>query len=248
MNDRMIKTTIAWIVTAGVGLACGALSPEVTTEYSATSTQSTDQSAPEVSSPIPQPQIDLRAGSYTNYRDIINSLWFVGEILNNGNVPAESIQVVLSLLDSSGNVIATGSDTLLYIEAGGKFPFHIFVDNAPQEWAEVKIQIQGQPFTSQSIFPPYLDLKVDKVTGQPSDFGNYGLTGLVTNTGQKTALLVHIVAVAYDADGNVIDVGDTYSTLDEIAPGGDSPFSLEFGNMKDAPASYEIYAQSSLTK
>lgn len=42
---------------------------------------------------------------------------------------------------------------------------------------------------------------------------------MVSNTGQQTATLVHVVAAAYDTEGAVIDVGDTYTALSDIPPG-----------------------------
>ena len=196
----------------------------------------------------PKPQVKLEVGSYTSYRNLIGTLVFVGEILNNGDAPATGIQVAISLLDSSGNVLATGSSNLASLRvapANGKYPFSIWVDKAPKEWKDIKIQVQGDPLDNNPLFPPYLDLKADKVTGQPpeSSYGYYGLVGKITNVGQQTAKLVHIVAVAYDKDGKVIDVGDTYSKLDQIQPGTDAPFQLEFGNIKDAPARYETFVQ-----
>jgi len=257
MNKHSLYPILALTMVALAGLACGGASSRTTTETRATSTDSTalNPNPPQQptttkpkSTPTPEPQIELEAENYTYYRDIIESLWFVGEITNKGDAPAGDVQIAVSLLDNNGNVVATGSDIVFLIQANGKFPFRILVDNAPQEWKEVKIQIQGSPYDNQTFFPIYTDLTIENVTGKSQAYGNYELTGIVKNTGTKIATLVHIVAAAYDEAGKVIDVGDTYATFDEIAPGGDSPFSLDFGNIDDAPAKYEIFAQSSLTK
>jgi hypothetical protein len=250
MNKNFLISIVAGLMLIFASLACGTASKTTTTTYSATpeSSSNTPESSSNPSNPsqsstaTPQPQIDLQTGSYSYYVDSIGTLWFVGEIVNNGDAPAGSIQVVLSLLDNSGNVVGVGSDSPSFVQAKGKFPFKIMVDKAPKEWKDVKIQIQGTPLDSQSFMPPYIDLKTDKVTGKPSDFGGYELTGTVINTGQQTATLVHIVAAAYDKDGKVIDVGDTFATLNDIAPSGDSPFSLQFSNLTEAPASYEVFA------
>ena len=251
MNKNFLIPIIAGLMLIFANLACATISKTTTTTYSAT-TASTESSSnlSEVSTTAPnptdtpQPQIDLQTGSYSSYVDSIGTLWFVGEIVNKGNAPATSVQVALSLLDNNGNVVGVGSDSPSFIQANGKFPFKIMVDQAPKEWKDVKIQIQGTPYDSQSFMPLYIDLKTDKVTGNPSGYGTYGLTGIVINTGQKTATLVQIVAAAYDKDGKVIDVGDTFATLSDIAPGGDSPFSLDFSNLSEAPASYEIFVVS----
>jgi hypothetical protein len=198
----------------------------------------------QVNTDTPEPQIDLQVGSYSFYTNSIGSLRFVGVIINQGNAAAENVQVAISLLDNSGNVIGVGSDSISIVQANGKFPFVALIDTALTEWKDVKIQIQGTPSNGQSIFPPYTDLQVDKVVGNNSTFGRYALTGIVINTGQKTATLVRVVAVAYDESGKVIDYGDTFTTLTDIAPGGDSPFSLDFGHITNPPASYEVFAVS----
>jgi hypothetical protein len=254
MHKNSIVPLLAISALLFAALACNAVSRTTTTEtFPATSapansvTIATFTESP-ANSPVntdtPEPQIDLQVGSYSFYTDSIGSLWFVGEITNQGNVAAEGVEVALSLLDSGGNVVGVGSDSISIVQANGKFPFRTWIDNAPTEWNDVKIQIQGRPSDGQSIFPPYTELKVDKVVGNNSAFGRYTVTGIVINTGQKTATLVHVVAVAYDESGKAIDYGDTFTTLTDIAPGGDSPFSLDFGHIENAPASYELFVVS----
>jgi len=252
MNKNLLALIVIGVMLGSVGLACGSTSITTTAVYNATTsfTEEAQNFLPTHTTFHPtqtqKPQIELEVGSYTFYRDIINGLHFVGEIVNNGNTPAQDVQVALSLLDDNGYVVAIGSDTLSFIQANSKFPFSLLVDNAPAQWKDVKIQIQGTPYDNQSFMPPYIDLKADNIMGQlpNSSYGNYGLIGIVINTGQKTAWLVNVVAVAYDQDGEVIDVGDGFATLNEIAPGGDSPFSLEFGNITEAPTNYEVFVVS----
>lgn len=199
----------------------------------------------------PKPQIKLEVGSFTSYPSSIGGLYVAGEILNKGNVPAWQIQVAVSLLDNSGNVLAAGSGGLADLKvapAGGKYPFLALISKAPSAWKEIKIQVQGEPYTDSAIFPPYLDLKIEGVTGKKPQFGGYSLSGRIVNTGKKTAELVKVVAVAYDQSGKVIDVGWTYSKLDQIQAGGNAPFELEFRNLKVAPVKYEVFVQGTEKK
>lgn len=190
----------------------------------------------------------LSVASYTSNRDIIGALYFYGELSNNGTIPAQRVQIVLSLLDASGNVLAAESANLSELDIAlpnTKYPFKFLVTKAPKEWKEVKIQVQAEPYSDSPfmIFRPYLDLKTDKVTGQLSQLGVYSLSGKVTNLGNKTAGFVKIVGVAYDKNGKVIDVADGYSSLDKVQAGKDSPFQIMFGYIKAAPASYVVFAQ-----
>lgn len=196
--------------------------------------------------PIPETEIALEVGSYTSFPTVLGGSYFAGEILNTGTAPASHVNFVLSLLDEEGNVLATtGSNIadLSVVPAGGKIPFLAMLAKAPQQYAKVEILVQGKPFTGSSIFPPYFDLKIDKVTGQESSFGRYSLSGKIINTGTKPAELVKVVAIAYDEDGKVIDVGWTFSKLDKILPGQEGPFELDFTNIEKAPAKYEIFTE-----
>jgi hypothetical protein len=251
MNKNFLIPLVATFALVLASLACGGTS-RTTTTYQSAPTETTSNNVPsdasKPSEPEPtatlEPQINLEMGNYTSYLDSIGVRWFAGEILNKGNAPAESVEVALSLLDSNGNVAAVGTTSLSFVQANGKFPFKIMVDSAPQEWKDVKFQIQGSPSDSFSFMPPYVDFTTSNVNGQPSDFGGFSLTGTVTNTGQETATLVNVVAAAYDEDGKVIDVADTFTALSDIAPGGDSPFSIDFLSMTEAPASYELFVVS----
>jgi hypothetical protein len=252
MNKNFLILSVTTFALVLASLACGSTPRTTTTVYESTPTVNVSDVVPPVASktsePQPtatlEPQINLEMGSYTSYRDSIGTLWFVGEILNKGNASAESIDLALSLLDDNNNVAAVGSTNLSFIQSNGKFPFKIMVDNAPQAWKDVKIQIQGGPSDSASFMPPYVDFKTTNVNNQPSDFGGFSLTGTVTNTGQKTATLVNVVAAIYDKDGKVIDVADTFTALTDIAPGGDSPFSIDFLNITGAPTGYGLFVVS----
>jgi hypothetical protein len=196
--------------------------------------------------PDTKQQIKLEVGSYTSYPNTIGGLYVAGEILNKSDAPAWQIQVAVSLLDNGGNVLAAASSGLADLNiapAGGKYPFLALISKAPSTWKEIKIQVQGEPYTGSAIFPPYLDLKVEGITGNKPQFGGYALSGRITNTGNKTAESVKVVATAYDPNGKVVDVGWTFSKLNQIQAGGNAPFELQFANLKSAPAKYEVYVQ-----
>lgn len=202
-----------------------------------------------------QPQIQFEAGSYTSYRDSAGMLHFVGEVVNNSDIPAERVQIALSLLDDQGNVLVAESANLAELHvalARGKYPFRFMIDElgSDKQWATVKIQVQAQPYTEGGILPYHLELRAENVTGQPaqSEYDTFSLSGMVVNFGQKPVSNAHVVAVAYNGEGKVIDVGDAYAQLEEIAPGNSAPFQLDFGSIRDAPASYEIFVQGWLVQ
>jgi len=249
MRNRMFPVLVSISALIMVVMACGSSPTTTTTQFDATTSasqgiSSSSSSAAPKATPTTAAKISLEVGSYTHFTDSIGSLWFVGEVVNNGDAAAGSVDVALSLLDDAGSVAAVGSDTISYIAPNGKYPFHILITSAPPSWTKEKIQIQGTAIGPASFLVPYVALKTDNITGHMSSFGTFQLTGSVSNTGQKTATLVHIAASAYDKDGNVVDVADTYAELNEIAPGADSPFSIDFLNLNKAPASYAVFVDS----
>jgi len=199
----------------------------------------------------PKPEIKLQVGSYTFYVNSIGTTYCVGELLNTGDVDAEDVQIALSLLDDQGTVLAAESSNLSKLSiarAQGKYPFKFMMGNIPDQWAEEKIQIQAEPYEEGGFWAPYLDLDVQGVTATPPQekYDYYTVTGQVVNGGEETAESVHIVAVLYDDTGSVMAVDDGYAKLDEIAPGGNAPFSIKFLGFEGDPASYEVFVQGRL--
>ncbi len=262
---RMI---VSWLMLTELvalpALACS-LSDRTTTEVTATTEpEIVPTQAPQVIAPtqVPtrppaiaartptlKPQIKLEVGSYTSYPSSIGGLYIVGEVLNRGDAPAWQIQVAVSLLDNGGNVLGASSSNLAglsVVPPGAKYPFLILISKAPSAYKETKIQVQAEPYPGTqelAFFAPYLDLKVEGITGKKPQFGGYTLSGRIINTGNKNASLVKVVSTAYDQNGKVVDVGWTFSKLDQIQAGGNAPFELEFRNLKEAPSKYDVYVQ-----
>ena len=136
-------------------------------------------------------RVNLELGSYAVSESVIKGKeFFVGEVINNGDTPASNVQIALSLLDSSGNVIAadsTNAAAVLVAPAHGKFPFVFLVDAEPGQWKSANFQNPWRRVRRRSNFPPYLDLRIEKVSGlaPKSGYGGYSLAGQIVNTGTK---------------------------------------------------------------
>ncbi len=199
--------------------------------------------------PTPTPVVgepDLEVLSYRAYRAPAGSaVVVVGEARNRGTAPAARVQIAVSLLDNSGNVLAAGSVNaaqLALVQPGGLYPFKVLIDRAPAEWSEVRIQIQ--PLSAEGAPARYTSLRTEGVTVlQPARSGEgYGLAGDVVNFGDSSAQNVRVVAVAYDSQGRVLDVSETTTQLDPIAAGTLAPFTLIWDGVLTAPPyRYEVF-------
>jgi hypothetical protein len=210
-NYFLILMTISLI--AAISLACG-----VSTTNSSVNPpqiQSTSQSF--VSSPTSNiPQLEIL--SHTSYVDG-NWLHIVGEVKNNSNYPMEYVKIVITLYDNNSKVVGTDFTytELDVIPPGGKSPF----ESGTDEWtgtATYKLQVEGR---EGALGRQDLEV-IDHSSYQDGDWLH--VRGEVQNNGTTPAEYVKLILTLYDVNGEVIGMDFTYTMLDNIPPGGTSPF------------------------
>lgn len=231
-----------------------ALAPTATTVATATPAPTATSAATATPTRIPPTatappaKIEVVAENVSNYRDSIGTLWYVGEVVNKGQGDAGDIKVAISLLNDTGQTAAAGSSSTLglpVVKAGGKTVWRALVDKAPEAWREERIQVQAGPVSSFARGYYYYDLKLDGLTVTPpaNQYSSIAVTGQVLNTGTATAQYVQITVGIYDAAGKLLRVADGSAKLDQIAPGGTAPFSVEISGVKAVPAKFEAYVR-----
>ncbi|MGI8588816.1 MAG: FxLYD domain-containing protein [Chloroflexia bacterium] len=180
----------------------------------------------------------------TEYADSIGIDHVIGVIQNTGTGPVDQIKVVASWNDASGATVATGDDNLLslvILAPGQKAPFDVdLLAKAPVN-AKLQMQTQAASYDPNGLilFPPAQGLTVE---GDKLGKGSFSttVTGRVVNKGKLPATLVGILVIGYDAKGKVIDVADGSPELDPIAPGANSPFSVDLRRSDVKVAKYEL--------
>jgi hypothetical protein len=202
-------------------------------------------SAPPGPVPTPAPSATtpgapaLSVATSRSYRDSILGLVVAGELVNNGG-DASDIRVVASVIDTAGNTVATDSDSpsLLILGNGKRVGFLITIHNAPQQYAELRFQVESQPPGQIDRDFYYGDLVVEGATFQPpTTQSGYGrIVGQVRNTGSRATEVVTVVAVAVAGDNSVLDANDVHPSLRSIPPGGTSPFELTWFGQRMSPA------------
>ena len=221
------------------------------TTPSPTASEPTDTTEP-TAEPTPPPTTPATVGpnvevvNFHSVTDEFGGLDFIGEVTNTGDEDAASIQVVLTLTDARGNVVGTGTsylDALSILPPGETIPFDIFVDNPPSTWTEESIQIQAGDADSFTQSFVYSSLEASGVTITPAEYGGVSVRGIVKNTGTETATFVQVTFAGYDSAGVIQVVDFTSADLDQIAPGGTSPFEISVFDIDVAPASYKLFVE-----
>jgi hypothetical protein len=190
------------------------------------------------------------AGGITYRKD--RTLWFFGEVRNDGDEAREAIQVRVNLLDMNGKEIASkaGFASMSYLKPGEVSPFSVLFDEGetPAEFAEYRIEVSSSKGDFQ-IGYAYRDLSV---TGEPQsrrdEYGFVEIKGRVRNGGQAPAKFVQIFAVFYDDAGNVVGIANTFAETSNdapLAPGAEARFEIE-GVVFSGPATrYRLFAEGS---
>src|SRR6476661_182578 len=191
----------------------------------------TDTAVPATATPA---SARLALVEYTQYKDSLNDVVVIGYVRNEGSVPLESIKVVAQALDSGGATVGTGEDLLLalvQLPPGKVAPFQVSLGQLTGTLDKIDVQTQAAPFDPNgfNIFTAAQGLTVEgEKLGQPQQYLGTKLTGRIKNGGTTPATLVRVLAVAYGADGKVVDVGEGSSSLDPLAPGASGPFEITF--------------------
>lgn len=193
---------------------------------------------PPTKTPVPEPTLTptpsgplMEILSMSDYVDDIGYLHIVGEVENLSEQQAfEFVKAIATLYDDNNNVVGTEySFTLLEVLLPGeKSPFDITTDQF-EGTTQYKVQIDASP----AKILPRTDLKILSTNDTIDDIGYWHVAGEVQNTGTTPAEFVKVIVTARNAKKEVVDVGYTYTDLDPIPPGGESPFKVSIKNNED---------------
>lgn len=195
-----------------------------------------------------KPEVKVEIGGYKVVEDQLATR-VIGYVENKGNTPVEDIQVAASLLGSDGKTVA--SDQSIYernvLPPGERSPFLVMFSQKPSGWESEKLQVQAKPLNPRSFAAGRRaeGLKVEDSSLNPpaNQFAGFTVSGQVKNEGDKVAEGVEVIAILYDAEGQPLGVGQTYTDLKEIAPNDTAPFSIDFYNVKEGAEEVGVFPQ-----
>ncbi len=187
-----------------------------------------------------------------SYKQNDDTLWFFGEVRNDGSAARESIELRINLLDANGKEIASkvGYASMSYLKPGEISPFSVLFtkDDQVVPFAQYKIEVRS----SKADFKPgytYRDLRI--LPGSLVRRDQYGfikISGRVGNSGGLAAKFVQIYAVFYDKKGSVVGLADSYAESANDAPlaaGADARFELQGIIFSGVSARYRLFAEGS---
>jgi len=200
--------------------------------------------------PTPGPTPTQAAGeslSSSSYRDDSGYFHIVGEVSNGGYANVEYVKIVATYYDQQENVIGTDYtySELDILVPGQKSPFDLssYPDKLPS-LKQYRIQVSYRTTTDE----PLSGLTVVSHTAKTDTYGYYEIVGEVKNTSGTTAEYVKIVATYYDSGGTVIGTEYTYTSLDQLAVGQTSPFTMSSYPRKIQPTNYSLQVQGRAVK
>jgi hypothetical protein len=199
----------------------------------------------------PRPDLPLELVQTASYTDTVGGRVFVGVARNRTGQALGGAGISLSLLDGDGRLLGTGNSydyTSTRIEPDERLPFRLRVGRAPAAWATARWQLQGRPLADLPDTLGYRALDVlDAQLQTPTTtraLDLWHLIGQVRNRGDSTVAGIHVNAAIYHGD-TLLDVEDTYTLIDRVAPGDTVPFSIQFLHTPATrPDRFEIWAGS----
>ena len=179
-----------------------------------------------------------------HYTDLGGTLHVVGEVQNNSGEPVEDVDVLVRLYASDGAMLTDERWSLPVnlIPAGDRAPFEVLFTHAPDNWATYDLEAGGEPADFMLRYT-YGELEIAEHRGQVPDFGDYEISGLVRNVGDKDAKFVQVTATLYDGEGTVVGVDYTFVEADVMQAGGLSAFEITVFGVAAPVDSYRLLVE-----
>lgn len=188
-----------------------------------------------------------------SYGYIGDSLWFFGEVRNDGETPRESVEVRISLLNDEGLELVSdiGFTSMSYLNPEEISPFRVLFseellpDTPPTSYV---MEVRGD----EADFELGYTIRDITIVNEPSELRERTqilLRGSVRNEAEGPTQFINVQAIFYDANGAVVGLSDTYAepdTPDDILPPGENAsFDMRSIIFTGAPTSYRLLVEGS---
>ena len=180
-----------------------------------------------------------------------DSVWFFGELRNDGSEPRESIEVRVVLRDKSGAEVGSKSGfvDMHYLQPQQIAPFSVLFtkDDAPPPFDSYDFEVISAKADFQLGYS-YRDLELADVAARRTSLGFVDISGRVRNSGAAPTQFVEVMAIFYDAAGNVVGISSGYAQTpsnDPLAAGATARFDIKGIVFSAPPAQYRLEVQGS---
>jgi hypothetical protein len=174
---------------------------------------------------LPADAVLLGLVSDHDFTDEFNTLTLVGEVRNDSTVEVGQAEITITFYDTAGATIgsAQGKPILEVIPSGGKSPFHLTLTR-PDGLASYSFRAVARPVTPKR----QAQLSVAEVRRFEDEAGFFHIKGVVENAGTTISKRTKAVAILYDRDNGVINVGFTYVDPPTLRPGEKGSYDIIF--------------------
>jgi hypothetical protein len=157
--------------------------------------------------PTPTP-VPAELNPATCYTTAANELWCFLLVMNDGDQTLENLSGLVQLISADGEVIANVEAVapLNVLPVGQAMPLVAFFKDPPAEWLSVRGQLLGAYALAQGD-ENYLDAELRETDINISETGlTAQVMGEIDITSGGQASLIWVLAVAYDANGEVAGI------------------------------------------
>jgi LysM repeat protein len=192
-----------------------------------------------VSTPVP---MEVVVASVTAYQTAWDTVWLLGEVINEGAEPVENVQVEVTVHDEAGLPLTTTPAWVspAVLLPGQRGPFAVLLlQTAGNLQVPLTAVVGGQ--TLLDFGSRYLDLAVG--AGEITiEEGRVSLAGWVENQGEATAVQLLLVATFYDTNGRVSGYRELLLP-GPLAPGEAVAFALDVAPPGGPVVGYQFLVQ-----
>lgn len=198
-------------------------------------------------------RVEVAVEQVGNYRSAFGVLYFIGEVVNTGDLEVTNLQIAITLIGDAGQVVASGQANAIGVNvlaAGQRTVWAAPISNAPAQWKEERVRPQAVAATAETRAPFAAGLIVERAEVNPPADPAAGLTvaGVVRNSGTGAARFPLVTVGCYDAAGTLIMVDSGPAQQQEIAPGATAPYQVAVPNLKEPPAKVVAYARATAVR
>lgn len=256
---RTVGTSLAVCMFAGMAMASGSSSSDSKETGGVTIEDTTTEATTEATTTEAKVEYEITNTTFVHYTNSIGREEYCGivEIENTGSSCIYLKDCSFDFEDNDGHLLQTekmitkAPDVIAPGEKG-----YFFNDGLIDEGTSMDNGINLVPNFVLEVASKGTDAIVDyEVSDLDIKDNDYGIgvkvTGRATNnTSEATSSLdVKAVAIFYDSEGNILDIGYTY--LDEMMAGGNTSFEIStmFGNSEfsaEDVANYVVFARASV--
>ncbi len=184
-------------------------------------------------------RVEADTDTFVGIPDAIGNTYFVGLIRNTGEKTVSSPRVEVRLNSGTGETVAMGYGyaPVRALYPGQEIPVKVLVKDTPDyEIAKVSVTWSDEPFPVPRFAMHFEDARLS-----PGKFGDYRVSGRVTNDGQGVATYVRIVALLRGKSGDIVGMGEGFLAAKRLAAGETLPFAVSVRPVRGVPKSFGLY-------